>query len=65
MPESNSALVLFVSVKNWLTLRPLRHIILSGKALSEDPYLKSFISRVRTEHRERYFLAAQYRYEPL
>ena len=31
MPESNSAVVLFVSVKNWLTLRPLRLIIFSYK----------------------------------
>ena len=46
--------MLFVSVKNWLTLRPLRLIILSVKALSEDPYLKSFISRVRTKHRARF-----------
>ena len=54
MPESNPALVLFVSVKNWLTLRPLRLIIISVKRLSEGPYLKSFISRVRTKHRERF-----------
>ena len=60
MPESNSALVLFVSVKNWLTLRPLRLNIFSVKALSEDPYLKSFISRVRTKHRERFRSFSRY-----
>ena len=60
MPESNSALVLFVSVKNWLTLRPLRLIIISVKRLSEGPYLKSFISRVRTKHRARFRSFSRY-----
>ena len=60
MPESNSAVVLFVSVKNRLTLRPLRVIIFAVKRLSEDPYLKSFISRVRTKHRERFCSFSRY-----
>ena len=55
MPESNPALVLFVSVKNWLTLRPLRLIIIPVKRLSEGPYLKSFIRRVLCfDDRERF-----------
>ena len=31
--------MLFVSVKNWLTLRPLRLLFFRTKILSEDPYL--------------------------
>ena len=60
MPESNPALVLFVSVKNWLTLRPLRLIIIPVKRLSEGPYLKYFISRVGTKHRERFRSFSRY-----
>ena len=47
-------------MKNWLTLRPLSFIIFSVKTLSEDPYLKSFISRVRTKHRERFHSFSRY-----
>ena len=35
-------------------MRPLIVIIFSVKRLSEDPYLKSFISKVRTKQRERF-----------
>ena len=59
-PESNSALVLFVSVKNRLTLRPLRVIIFPTKILSEDPYLMSFIRRVLCLYRERFSSFSRY-----
>ena len=35
-----------------MTVAP--YYIFSTKILSKDPYLKSFISRVRTKHRERF-----------
>ena len=35
-------------------LRPFASLFFCTKILSEDPYLKFFISRVRTKHRERF-----------
>ena len=35
-------------------------MIVSVKRLSEDPYLKSFISRVQTKHRERFCSFSRY-----
>ena len=53
-PESNSRAALLTSVKNWLICNGWRIINFRTKILSEDPYLKFFISRVRTKHRERF-----------
>ena len=45
--------MVFVSVKFDLCLTVASHFFFVGtKILSEGPYLKSFISRVRTKHRE-------------
>ena len=60
MPELNSAVVLFVSMKNWLTLRPLRLLFFCTKILSEDPYLKSFIRKVLCLYRERFSSFSRY-----
>ena len=60
MPESNSAVVLLVSVKIWLTCDRWASLFFCTKILSEDPYLKFFISRVRTKHRERFSSFSRY-----
>ena len=59
-PESNSAVVLLSwwNIRGRLTVRRL--IIFSVKRLNEDPYLKCFVSRVRSKHRERFCSFSRY-----
>ena len=54
MPESNPALVLFVSVKNGSLCDRCASLFFRTKILSEDSYLKSFIRRVLCSYRERF-----------
>ena len=64
MPESNSAVVLLVSVKiGWLCNR-CASLFSRTKILSEDPYLKSFISRVCLKHRGRFCSFSLYATQP-
>ena len=60
MPESNSAVVLLVSVKSWLTCDRWASLFFCTKILKEGPYLKSFIIRVRSKHRERFSSISRY-----
>ena len=46
--------------KIWLTCDRWASLFFPTKILSEDPYLKSFISRVRSKHRERFCSFSRY-----
>ena len=49
-----------IVMKNWLICDRCASLFFPTKTLSKDPYLKSFISRVRTKHRERFSSFSRY-----
>ena len=49
-----------IAMKIWLMFDRWASLFFSTKILSEDPYLKSFISRVRSKHRERFCSFSRY-----